>query len=235
MDPTPEAYTELERAYDHFNRHLFEGRLPPCILTLQRKHHTYGYFAPKAFLHRGGQTTDEIAMNPEHFHKPIVETLQTLVHEMCHLWQSHFGNPGRARFHNREFASKMESIGLMPSRTGRPGGRKTGDQMMDYPIQGGLFEAVAAQLITDDFQLSWMDRVQALQEEQGGSTQGANGTAGTNGPKPDKSNRLKYRCPTCEVQVWGRPNLLIRCGSCPDGSLFLVTKKPLELIDIWSA
>lgn len=32
----------------------------------------------------------------------------------------------------------MEEVGLMPSDTGRPGGRKTGQHMSGYPIQGGL-------------------------------------------------------------------------------------------------
>jgi hypothetical protein len=152
---------------------------------------------------------------------------------MCHLWQSHFGTPGRARFHNQEWGSKMEAIGLMPSNTGRPGGKRTGDQMMDYPIPGGLFETVAGQLITEAFQISWMDRLHAIREEPGGGH--APGANGGTGPKPDKSNRVKYRCPTCEVQVWGKPNLLIRCGSCSDGSLFVVAGKPLELLDILSA
>jgi len=217
MRPTPEAYAELEKAYDYFNRHLFEGALPACILTLHRKKRTFGYFAHQAFLHRSGATTDEIAMNPEHFNKPIRETLQTLVHEMCHLWQAHLGKPGRARYHNREWGDKMESIGLMASNTGAPGGKKTGDQMMDYVIEGGRFEGIANKLITGDFTISWMDRFQVLQDEQGGSTDGEDSQAK---PKPNKSNRLKYRCPTCEVQVWGKPNLQVRCGKCPEGSFF---------------
>ena len=28
----------------------------------------------------------------------------------------------------------------------------------------------------------------------------------------NKSNRVKYRCPCCLVQVWGKPNLLLKCG-----------------------
>ena len=126
----------------------------------------------------------------------------------------------------------MEGIGLMPSHTGAPGGRRTGDQMMDYVIPGGRFEACADQLITEAFQISWMDRLHALRGGQGGAP--APGQGGVTEPKPDKSNRLKYHCPTCEVQVWGKPNLLIRCGTCPEGSLFLVGEKRLALIDIWS-
>ncbi len=34
----------------------------------------------------------------------------------------------------------------------------------------------------------------------------------------NRSNRVKYRCPRCTTQVWGKPNLKIRCGEndCAD-------------------
>lgn len=32
--------------------------------------------------------------------------------------------------------------------------------------------------------------------------------------KTDSSNRLKYSCPGCLVNVWGKPELKIECGSC---------------------
>ncbi len=32
--PTEEAYTELQHAYDFFNMHLFDGLLPPCMMTI---------------------------------------------------------------------------------------------------------------------------------------------------------------------------------------------------------
>lgn len=32
--------------------------------------------------------------------------------------------------------------------------------------------------------------------------------------KTDGSNRLKYSCPSCRVNVWGKPDLHVDCGSC---------------------
>ena len=140
MKPTTETYSELQQAYDAFNQALFDGILPNCLITLQREKHTCGYFSSGRFASVDGKLTDEIAINPSYFAvTPIIEVLQTLVHEMAHLWQYHFGNPGRGRYHNKEWADKMESIGLMPSSTGKPGGAKTGDCMADYAIEGGLF------------------------------------------------------------------------------------------------
>src|SRR5205809_476125 len=44
-NPTEQAYRELQQAYDVFNRRLFAGQLPPCLITMQRKNRTYGYFS----------------------------------------------------------------------------------------------------------------------------------------------------------------------------------------------
>jgi hypothetical protein len=82
--PTPQTYHELQWAYDHFNRALFDGRLPACLITLQREKATCGYFSFKRFAHADGQITDEIALNPSYFAVvPLAETLATLVHEIC--------------------------------------------------------------------------------------------------------------------------------------------------------
>lgn len=32
--------------------------------------------------------------------------------------------------------------------------------------------------------------------------------------KTDSSNRLKYSCPGCKVNVWGKPDLNLSCGDC---------------------
>src|ERR1700759_317531 len=96
IDPTRITYTGLTEAYDLFNERLFVGKLPRCLITMQRKRGAYGYFSSKRFGTRdGSEITDEIALNPKHFRKRTdQETLSTLVHEMCHLQQAHFGKPG---------------------------------------------------------------------------------------------------------------------------------------------
>ena len=160
--PTRQTYTELQTVFDTFNRELFGGELPACLLTLQREKRTYGYFSAQRFGSVDGQKTDEIALNPAYFAAlPLIEILQTICHEMTHVWQYHFGEPGRGRYHNAEWADKMESIGLMPSSTGRPGGIRTGDRMADYPKEGGRFLDVCGQLLHSDFRISWYDRYPA--------------------------------------------------------------------------
>ena len=72
--PTREVYDGLMHAYEHFNRQLFNGELPPCVITLQREKRTFGYFSKNRFATRSGQVAHEIALNPCNFGThPIVE------------------------------------------------------------------------------------------------------------------------------------------------------------------
>lgn len=176
--PTEQAYAELQQAYDFYNEELFEGKLPPCLITFQREKRTMGYFSQNRWVSRkkqeGGEeevgqrpqpavdSADEIALNPEYFAVvPLMEILQTLVHEQTHQWQAYFGTPSRTCYHNTEWANKMESLGLMPSDTGKPGGKKTGQSMGDYVIPGGKFYQVTQRLLASGFIVSWLDRFPA--------------------------------------------------------------------------
>ena len=53
------------------------------------------------------------------------------------------GAPTRSGYHNREWAARMETLGLIPSDTGRPGGKRTGQSMGHYVSDGGPFEQAA--------------------------------------------------------------------------------------------
>ena len=139
-----ELHTQLQEAYQFFNQHLFNNRLPPCVITVQRdKDNSHGYFSPARFgqQNNNDQFTDEIAINPIYFiNAKLHNVLSTLVHEMVHLEQHHLGHSGRGRYHNREWGQWMQRVGLMPSNTGQVGGRQTGDQMTHYIIKGGAFD-----------------------------------------------------------------------------------------------
>ena len=148
IEPTKETYDQFQEAYAYFNRALFEGQLPNCLITLQRNKRSYGYFCGDRFGRADGLVTDEIALNPRYFHvRPVAEVLSTLVHEMAHLWQHHCGKPGRGSYHNREWAQRMKAIGLHPSSTGKEGGQETGDSVGHYIVPGGPFEVAAHELL----------------------------------------------------------------------------------------
>lgn len=235
--PTVEAYAEMNLAYDHFNNELFGGELPGCLITLQRGKKIYGYFRHRSFVRQGDKAfTDEIAINPAYFPVvPLKEVMQTMVHEQVHQWQYHFGTPSRRAYHNKEWGTKMKAVGLMPSNTGKPGGKETGEQMADYAITGGLFEQALDKLLASSFQITWFDRYPAhhvaewiLQDAIKGNTEGVNlietlglpegTTLSTLLPQlaPAKPTRAKYNC-LCKPKpnsVWGKPEMRLMCGVC---------------------
>lgn len=161
--PTFETYQLFQKATVTLNDALFSGQLPPTLVTLQRKPRTIGYYSPARFGNLKGRTVDEIALNPSYF--PLLSPLYLLsviAHEQVHQWQEHFGHEVRARYHDRQWADKMEQIGLMPSSTGKPGGRRVGQKVAHYVMPDGLFIDVATRIIeSPGFAVPWLDRYPA--------------------------------------------------------------------------
>ena len=123
--------------------------------------------------------------------------MSVLLHEMMHHWQEYFGSKqGRAKYsyHDKEWAAKMRSVGLMPSNTGAIGGKETGTQMDHYVIPGGLF----AQAFADLAKTGWKLNLQS---------------APTRGAPKGPDSKTKFSCP-CGQNAWGKPDLAIRCDLC---------------------
>lgn len=196
---TSEEYAGFDGAYDWFNQQLFGGMLPACLITLQRKAKSYGYFANDRFGHRRDQeaSTDELALNPDTFAgRSDKEVLSTLVHEMCHCWQQHVGKPSRTGYHNRQWAAKMIEVGLMPSDTGEPDGKQTGQHMTHYIIKGGAFDRAAEELLATRFRLNWQSAAWGAR------------------PSLKGKNKVKYTCPSCGQNAWAKPDAQLVCGEC---------------------
>ncbi len=217
------------------------GALPHCLLTVQRETNTMGYFSPDRWGNMKGEKAHEIAINPAYFAShTLVEVLQTLVHEQCHLWQQVSGlRKSRLGYHNREWARKMEGLGLMPSQSGLPGGKKTGQQMSDYPVSGGPFLQACQSLVESGYQISWVDRIPAASEsrqvrgevtllDDAYVSEAVDQLLSTRMEEfvPDltpltammeeksKKNKSKYTCPGCDTNIWGKPLLQVTCDRC---------------------
>jgi hypothetical protein len=201
-DPTEVQYQALRHAYDFFNTRLFSGSLPRCLITLRANGRTFGYFANDRFGERvgtEGKVVDEIALNPKPWRsRSIEDSLSTLVHEMIHVRQYHFGTRSRPGYHNREWAAMMKEIGLHPSSTGAAGGRETGQQMSHYIIEDGKFARACRALLETGWHLRFADVMR--DKERGGTT------------------RMKFTCPSCGANAWGRPDLCIACISVHCGT-----------------
>jgi predicted SprT family Zn-dependent metalloprotease len=199
-DSPNREYVTLAAAFVFFNRRLFDGQLPTAIITLQRHAGAYGYYSARRFEAREAieRETDEIALNPDKFAgRSDAQILSTLVHEMVHHWQAHFGKPGRSRYHNRQWADRMEAIGLMPSDTGQAGGKRVGQRVSHYIIANSLFELACQELFTGGVRLQWQSREDTADEKA-----------------KAKNSKTKFTCPTCGENAWARPAANLMCGDC---------------------
>jgi hypothetical protein len=203
--PTHRTYTSLDAAYDHFNRALFGGTLPPCLITMQRHKGAYGYFSGERFVSIDDpkEITDEIALNPAHFgSRTPKKILSTLVHEQCHLWQHHHGKPSRTGYHNKEWAAKMRLCGLIPTDTGEPGGKETGQHMTHLIEEGGRFDKACAAFLAKHGTILYHDRA--------GEGEGAKAR------RKKAASKTKYTCPGCGFNAWAKPDGNLWCGNCEE-------------------
>lgn len=201
--PTLSVAKALHAAWSHYNEELFDGELPPVVITLQRKTKARGYFSAKR-LTENGVVRDEIALNPQYMQRPVSEILSTLVHEMVHQWQFHHGET-MGRGHNREWADKMLEVGLQPVALNKQGApyepnKETGSKCTHEIIPGALFDALTGVLLASGWQFSVSDN--ALTDDQA--------------KRKVAKRKTKYTCPSCEANVWGKPDMHIMCGDCDE-------------------
>jgi predicted SprT family Zn-dependent metalloprotease len=220
------TYGALDHARDFFSNRLFDGEVRPCLITVQRRRTACGFFSPARFRsHDEKDIADEIGLDPRYWGPPRtdVENLATLVHEMAHLWQHHYGKPGRGGYHNRQFSRKMFEVGLVTSDTGKRGGKATGTRMSHYIMPGGRFDHACTELLKSGFVIPY---VEIMSEAEKARLESAR-------HRSRAASKTTYVCANCvesadpsavrvgqspdrktQVRVWGKPGLNIVCGTC---------------------
>lgn len=229
---TSRQFNTLEDLFYYYNQTLFGGQLTECLVNLSRHREAVGFFAHNVWQSDRGETRHEISINPDTLSMGDEFWHSTLVHEMCHLWQFDHGKPSRYSYHNKEWARKMISVGLMPSDTGQPGGKLTGQQMGDYVIDGGVFQKAFHNISVAELQnlkLPFKNRIKlwdpdrmAASEDGEGAPEGEQAGGKKNAGKSGK--KIKYVC-SCGVNVWGKGGLSLRCNTCQED---FVEQNPLS-------
>lgn len=190
-------YGEIQEAFDHLNKALFGGKLPDAFIVYSRQSHSRGHFADDRYSARNGKfRKPEISLNPDAFvDRTDEQIISTLAHEMVHLQQYRFGKPSKRGYHNREWASLMKAIGLMPSNTGAVGGKETGSQMTYFILPDGAYQRAFKALAATGWRLNLQSTITAGAEK-----------------KP--ASKVKFTCPGCGSNMWGKPDSLDICGEC---------------------
>lgn len=120
-------YTELYRAFDYFNEQFVDNKLPKVVITVQEsgRRNAYGWFGNAFWSDRTtGQAVPEINLSAEYLSRGSSGLLETLLHEMAHLWNAAVANVRDCpdgRYHNKKFKTAAELFGLKVERDGTRG------------------------------------------------------------------------------------------------------------------
>lgn len=205
-----DIYHELRTLYDHCNATFFGDTLPACMIVLRPRRNTFGYFQHACWGRPEDSegAVDAIAINSERLRtKGEEEIVSTMVHEMTHLWQEHYGERKPPKpYHNREWAAKMVEHGLMPSNTGLPGGKQLGKHMSEYRLDNGLFRRWYDDLAKP--LLSWAEFPKLVAAKQ-------------------QPKKYKYVCPRCEAKAWAHEGTALACGDCREPMVTEAVQVPL--------
>lgn len=133
------AISQLEHIYNSLNADFFAGELPTPILTVQSKPGTMGHCSVAKVWQRRDDKTYELNIAAEVLNYPIEETLDTMLHEMVHLYcrQHDIKEVSRGgKYHNKRFKAIAEEHGLTCVPCGQYGWNTTpGDNLVEYALK----------------------------------------------------------------------------------------------------
>jgi len=122
-----QLHTELYRAFDFFNNAFADNKLPKVVITIQEsgRRNAYGWFGNGFWTDRlAGDSVPEINLSAEYLSRGPNGLLETLLHEMAHLWNATVENVkdcSSGQYHNKNFRIAAERFGLKVERDGTRG------------------------------------------------------------------------------------------------------------------
>lgn len=140
------AVGQLEKMYNTINLDLWGGQLPTPIITVQSKPGTYGHCSVGKVWKRKDGDTYEMNIAAEALDVEIEEVLDTLIHEMVHLYCRENGIQEVSRggkYHNGKFKEIAEEHLLICHKTGIYGWNTQGkdnDRLTAYALEKGWNE-----------------------------------------------------------------------------------------------
>lgn len=201
------AVSQLEHIYNALNADFFEGALPVPIITVQSKPGTMGHCSVAKIWRRSeDDRTYELNIAAEVLSYPIEETLDTMIHEMVHLYCRENGIKEVSRggrYHNKRFKEEAEKRGLTCVPCGSAGWNTTpSDNLVEYALNKGW----------NEIRISRNNLPPAIRTGATGTPQAGTAGAGSEGKRP--SSTRKIACPKCGQSVRATKNVHIICGVC---------------------
>lgn len=202
------AIGQLEGIYNTINAELFSGELPTPIITIQSAPGSWGHCTISK-IWRGSKEDGQYELNlsAESVDSIIEEILDTIIHEMIHLYcrENNIKEVSRnGYYHNQKFKDLAESKGLKCYPAGKYGWNTQGkdnDFLTEYALKHNWSEIKIGR-----------DDIHNLSSGTSTTTVNGNGIVITGGKAP--SSTRKYQCPICKNSVRATKAVNIACLDC---------------------
>lgn len=199
------AVSQLEHIYNALNTDFFQDELPIPIITVQSKPGTYGHCTTSKVWQRKDGGAYELNIAAEVLNYPIEETLDTMLHEMVHLYCRENGIKEVSRggkYHNKRFKEEAERRGLVCVPCGQYGWNTTpSDNLVEYALSKGW----------NEIKIGRGSLPPIIRTGASGTAQtGAETTGG--GKRPSSTRKLQ--CPKCGCSVRATKTVRIMCMDC---------------------
>ena len=197
---------QLEKLFRMLNADWFDGQLETPVITIQSTPRAYGHYSTFDAWDVKGEGHREINLGAGTLDRPIEETVATLLHEMCHMWNDTVLNvqdcSGSSRmYHNKAFKATAESHGLTCSRN-KYGWSHTepADSLLEW-------------ILDNDIQEIKLNRNEPCGIRIAGGNSAANSGAATTGTT-SKGHSIRYKCPVCGQLARTTKIARLICGDC---------------------
>ncbi len=198
------AVSQLEHIYNALNTDFFESALPIPIITVQSKPGTYGHCSTSKVWQRKEDNAYELNIAAEVLNYAIEETLDTMIHEMVHLYCRENGIKEVSRggtYHNGRFKEEAEKRGLECFKCGQYGwNTRPSDKLIEYAL-------------SKDWNEIRIGRNSGFQPIRIGGT-GTSQPGIVSGGERRPSSTRKLICPCCGQSVRATKAVNILCGDC---------------------
>lgn len=220
-----EVQEKFQRVIDMIEERFFTSkgkrRFPPFALAINdRCRRSVGAYvcSNSLFDTSKGKRVQYLALNPRYFKDGAGKILQTLVHELCHVYENAYIHVPRGGYHDRQWADLMRDCGLEPAYLNRS--RTAVNQTV---IEGGEFGKFLDEFERDNpgyFTLVeyTVGTVEDYRRSNPDEEVDGEDARADNADKPLKRynrNKTKYVC-SCGNKVWGKAGLHVRCEDCTE-------------------
>lgn len=149
---------ELYRAFHFFNQRFTEGKLITPIITVQTTGgmNAYGWFGSNFWTDKTtGKAVSEINLCAEEIGRGSEPVMETLLHEMAHLYNAQNGvrDCTSGQYHNKHFKVAAEMFGLSVSKLSGKGYARTKmdalaeEAYKELNVKHRLFQAVRRKVL----------------------------------------------------------------------------------------